>query len=767
MKNHESKSATNDTSEFIVENKIENDLFELLEEGNNNDKNKTSDKSTTGEKDDILNSNSIINNRKDDILSFFPDIDEDYKNNPLDLSIIPVSSYKTPVAPWKQYQKEIAPYNNWRIHFGNGGYIGIITGKVSGNLEIIDIDVKNDPKRIIFNEYKKLIPEELFKKLIIQTTPNEGYHFIYKCQETVIEGNQKLAHSTAGEVILESRGEGGYFCHHLKDYKVVKGEFDLVHCNISIPEITVEERETLLELARSLDRTPIKSGSTFQGYTEPAIEQFNKEFDIVRIFEKHGWSIFKEDKDKVTLTRPDSNALYSGYYYLDSKLFICFSTSTPFKPQKPYNHFQVLKVLEGENDYHKTLKLLPAYGYEPQQKATKKVGINEIAEYLNDKGVRYDLFRQDIIYNGEIITETRYNTLYLDLCQELGKDIPRSRFESVIKSLYIEQYHPIKAFIDKHSDRKPEGTFQKWLDCLELKNKEIDPEIIIHLLRKWFVGLVAQGLDGKFPNEFFLAILSQKQGIGKTTLLRKYLLPEELRDYQAEHALTFTDDYKVLMGQVLLLIDDEMDGRSYEQSQSFKNILSTGINTTRRKYDRRISSIKRRASFAGSGNVLKVVKEKGERRIIPIEVVSINWSKLNQLDLIDMFMEAYNLFNKKYEYSFKPEDKKLLDELYGDHFQESDLDLIIQDTMDLPVESGDTFYITNLDIVNTLSILYPNSTRRINTPNVGKKMVENGFESKRVGKKKITCYLVGGSSRIIGMLHEDAQSWRLISSGNY
>ena len=106
----------------------------------------------------------------------------------------------------------------------------------------------------------------------------------------------------------------------------------------------------------------------------------------------------------------------------------------------------------------------------------------------------------------------------------------------------------------------------------------------------------------------------------------------------------------------------------------------------------------------------------------------------------------------------------LLDQLYGDHYQESDLDLIIQDVMDLPGVSGDTFYITNLDIVNTLSTIYPNSTRRINTPNVGRKMADHGFESKRVGKKKITCYAIGGSSRIIELLDESCQSWRLLIS---
>ncbi len=681
---------------------------------------------------------------------------------PLGLSIIPVSTQKIPFSPWKQYQSNPATLDYWRNHFLNGGYVGIICGQVSGGLECIDIDLKNDPLGTIYEEYKSLIPEDIFNKLLIQTTPNSGYHFIYRCSE--ISGNLKLAHSKEGEVILETRGEAGYFCHHLKDYQVTQGRMNLSNLNIDIPIITPVERGILLELAMSLDRQAIKGASTFSGYGEPAIVKFNTDFDILTIFKKHDWTIYSDDDQKVTLTRPGSRAPYSGYYFKETKTFLCFSTSTKFKSPKAYNHFQILRIMEGGNDYHKTLNLLPSYGFELSKSTTKKVSVDEIADFLNLKGVRYDVFIQDLIYNGEIISETIYNTIYLELCKAMEKDIPRSKFESVIKSLYIEQYHPIQQFILKHKDRNPEGTFEKWLDCLVMKNQGHDPLVILHFFRKWYVGMIAQALDGPFPNEFFLSILSQKQGIGKTTLLRKYLLPEELKDYQAEHALTFSDDYKVLMGQVLLLIDDEMDGRSYEQSQSFKNILSTGVNTTRRKYDRRISTIRRRASFAGSGNGLKVVRERGERRIIPIEVVEIDRDKLNRLDLTDMFIEAYNLFNDGFEYSFQQEDKVLLDKLYGDHYQESDLDLIIQDTMDLPSDSGDTFYITNLDIVNTLSELYPNSTRRINTPNVGKKMAEHGFGSKRIGKKKITCYSIGGDSRIIDLLDDTSQSWRLKAS---
>ena len=68
------------------------------------------------------------------------------------LSIIPVSSNKTPFIRWNEYQKTIAPTDQWHSHYINSGTIGIITGKVSGNLECIDIDLKNDPFKTIIGK---------------------------------------------------------------------------------------------------------------------------------------------------------------------------------------------------------------------------------------------------------------------------------------------------------------------------------------------------------------------------------------------------------------------------------------------------------------------------------------------------------------------------------------------------------------------------------------------------------------------------------------
>jgi hypothetical protein len=685
----------------------------------------------------------------------------------LGLSIIPVASNKIPFKPWGKYQSKISPISYWHSHYLNQGTIGIITGKISGNLECIDIDIKNDPQKTIISEYANLIPKDLLSRLIIQSTPSGGLHYIYRCPEAMIDKNLKLALHSDKTVILETRGEGGYFCTSKINNKIIQGKFNLENLDIDIPIITTEERDFLLETARSLTRyIPRQSEKTSKSdksfvYTEPAINDFNNKYCIIELFTKHGWFIVREDEQKYYLLRSGSSAQHSGYYNKDSKTFTCFSTSTDFKPEKPYNHFQILEVLEGKDDYKTTLRLLPALGF-PVTAKSEKISADSIAEYLNGLAIRYDSFIQDLTLNGKIIEELDCNTIYIDLKKHFDKEIPRTRFEEIIKSHYITTINPIQDFIETNKDRHPVGTFEKWLDCLELRNKTIGKSIVIHFLKKWYVGMIAQALDGEYPNEFFLTLLSVEQGLGKTTFLRNYTLPKELQCYRREHSLSFDDDFKVLMAQALLIVDDEMDGRSYEMDKTFKTVLSTKELTTRRKYDRRISTIKRRCSFAGSGNNLRVVREQQNRRVLPIEIESIDKEKLGQVDLTDLFMEAYHLFADGFKYSFQHEDLHLLKHLYEDYIQKSDVDLILDEYLQQPEVESDRFPISNLDLVSSLANKFPQFSKRINVPVIGKLMNERGYVTVRKGKNRISCYIISKHSKILGLLDNNAQTWHLM-----
>ena len=677
------------------------------------------------------------------------------------LSIIPVSSNKTPIGKWSHYQHQRPSVEYWYNHYVNQGTIGIITGEVSGRLEIVDIDEKNDPNGTITKEYFHSIPRELINKLVVQTTPNKGYHLIYRCPEIEIEGNQKLALHTDKAVIIETRGEGGYFCTSKINNRITQGVFDIEQLNVEIPEITKQERDTLLDIARSLtryfpqpDKTSTNDGDKPFEYKEPAINQFNSEYNIIDLFTKHGWEEVNDDGEKVSLLRPgSSSAIHSGYYFRETNTFFCFSTSTGFKSEKPYNHFQILQILEGISDYKTTLRKLAELGYEVSAPTTNnsrnRINPKDMAGYLNDvKNIRYDTFIQDLTYHGCIIEEMDYNTIYIDMKEHFDREIPRTRFEEVIKSKYIKQFNPVEQFIEDNKHRNPSGVFEKWLGGVHLKNKTVKSEFVLHFFKKWYVGMIAQALNAEYPNEFFLALLSTEQGIGKTTFFRKYVLPKELYDYRVEHSLSNDDDFKVMMSQSLLIIDDEMDGRTFEQSQSFKDILSRKKITLRRKYDRRISNIQRRCSFAGSGNNLNVIREEINRRILPIEVESFDWDILDNIDYTDLFIEAYNLYKGGYKYSYQFEDKDKLTNLYQDYIQPSDVGLVLDHCIKKPEKPEDVFFISTYEIVEQLTNNYKNYGKRINVVAIGRLLNQRGFKSTRNGKERTSGYIIHKRSLI-------------------
>lgn len=671
----------------------------------------------------------------------------------IDLSVIEVNKNKNPKGPWKQFQDEIPPISSWYGHFLNDGYIGIITGRVSGNFEVLDIDSKNDPTNRITQEFRKFIPEEIYKKLVVVITPSGGQHYYYRC--SVIESNQVLAKHSDSRTIIETRGEGGYVCHHVSDYEVIQGAFNLETMDYVLHELTIEERDLLLSAARSLDRTIGNVKSNFT-YKEDAINKFNSEYPIIGYFEKYNWSVTHENDDKVFILRPGSTAQHSGVYFKKDKIFFCFSSSTEFKVGRPYNHFQSVQVLENIIDHRTTLRLLGSLGYPSEKVRSKKDKISDqqIADFCRENGVRYNTFIQEITINGKVLEEMDNNTLFIELKEHFDQDIPRSTFENVIKSHLIEKEDPIEIFINKYKDRKPKNAIEQWVNCLNLKNENIPRDVITYFVKKWYVGLIAQCLDGEYPNEFFIAILSTRQGVGKTTFLRKYTLPEELQGYRKEVSIHDDEDFKLIMSQAILIIDDEMDGRTLNEDKTFKAILSRKELPLRRKYDRRQSTLIRRCSFAGCGNQINVVRERQNRRIIPIEISSIDYEKVKLIDQIDMFIEAYHLFISGFSYSYDGSDSEKINQLAGDYLLRTDLDEIIDDCVINPSNENDVFTIPAIDLMKSLVYKYPTFSKKVNTVTIGKVLADKGIESKRTGTNKTTVYMISNKSKVISILKD-------------
>ncbi len=269
---------------------------------------------------------------------------------------------------WKYLQTRMVTAEELARFFSNGNGIAAITGRISGFLE--DLDFDSAP---LFEPWKELVTEHLgeafVNHLLIVQTPRPGYAVVYRCAEG-IEGNQELARASDGKkTLIETRGEGGYFllpgspadCHPSgREYEIRQGDFD------SIPEITIDERETMLACARSFDertRVPFESETRDTKPDEllPG-EDFNRRGPSVEtLLSNAGWRTWKTFADKVWWTRPDKKTGVSGSS--NGEYFYPFTTSTEFDANRAYGRFRVYAILEHGGDFNAAAKALYQQGY--------------------------------------------------------------------------------------------------------------------------------------------------------------------------------------------------------------------------------------------------------------------------------------------------------------------------------------------------------------------------------------------------------------------
>lgn len=254
--------------------------------------------------------------------------------------------------------------------------VGLLCGG-ENNCEALDFDTKNSLDPELFSKYTARILEaqpDLMSKLTVQKTVSGGYHLIYKCAK--IDRNLKLARrpATHQEMIdtnakcyveIETRGANGMVViAPSAGYKLLRNTFE------NIQEITVDERDLLLTVARSFNTfeqphtKPIKFQAPIQGST--IWEEFNQDtYGGIALLEQHGWTRVKEKGEDILLKRPgNSTAAFSAYYHTRSNIFVPFTSSSEFDPEKGYNNASVLHILEGHNgDWKRTADRLKEMGY--------------------------------------------------------------------------------------------------------------------------------------------------------------------------------------------------------------------------------------------------------------------------------------------------------------------------------------------------------------------------------------------------------------------
>ena len=617
------------------------------------------------------------------------------------LSVIPVvMPRKTPAFAWRDYQTVIADNDtakSWATKYVAGA---IVAGKVSGNLLCIDIDTKNDGDLSIFERFMlelKNIAPDIVAKAVAQKTFNGGVHLVYRAQ-TVI-GNQKLACTKDNIVLIETRGEGGYFvAAPTAGYELVQGSWD------AIETLSAMELSVLLDVARSFDernQPTVKQQPTEGFFAVPEQstrvgDDYDKRMtrdDVVSLLVRHGWEQGKHRADgTVEVTRPGKSVRdgISGTvgYLGDANVLYVFTSSSVFEPGKAYKPHQVLCFLEYHGDFKAMAKALALADplrtgvAKLRGKRTKNADntlptaeeVNaQIAEEIEMSGGKMDKKKQIELVRLWILANyaLRYNTLLqrtecydaeldgwrtltdrdvdtmLVALADANVNYSKEKLLQLLNSQWVQEHNPLKEWAAQLPGWKTGDKDYIAELVATVKVADHQKDFFAKWLPNWLVATVATWM-GKGINHTCL-VLQGGQGIGKTQWLNK-LCPADLSQYMFAGALVAENKDSILSICENVLINlDELESTTRKDISHLKSLITREKVKERRAYARMTEEFKRIACFVGSVNTDQIFNDTtGNRRFLMITCLELDYT--HTVDMSAVYGQAYSMLLLGHKY---------------------------------------------------------------------------------------------------------------------
>jgi len=353
--------------------------------------------------------------------------------------------------------------------------------------------------------------------------------------------------------------------------------------------------------------------------------------------------------------------------------------------------------------------------------------ITQVEDYLRyNYEFKKNLITRHVEKNGAPMSDWDMNTIWKE-CAKVFDKMPKSVLEDIINSDFTKTYNPLHDFFEQYKERRPSGIIKELFSCVEtdtgMQGEEFCPDYLDAFGTKWLVGIISSIFGKHSP---LMLVFTGKQGNGKTEFFRR-LLPDELQAYFAESKMQAGKDDEMLMACRLVLMDDELSGKNKRDEAKMKYLLSKNIITLREPFGRRNVDLKRLAVFCGTTNDQEVLNDPtGNRRIIPVNVVSIDYARINKIDRIDLMMEAYWLWKDGFKWELSGNDIAMLNKNTSSFEQFSTEYEMIMRYYRLPKKPSEAVARTATDIATALHRITGNS--RLNKDTIVKELRRIGFD---------------------------------------
>jgi predicted P-loop ATPase len=384
--------------------------------------------------------------------------------------------------------------------------------------------------------------------------------------------------------------------------------------------------------------------------------------------------------------------------------------------------------------------------------------MDDLKEFLRQYEWRYNEITGRAEISGVPVTDRTINSIWVKAMETFAnnkKGISKDVLVALIESDFVPKYNPIRQFFLDNANLKPEGQIEALIMSIKVPDmqgseggKVWNGSVYVNaFLRKWLLSCVASW-HGTYS--VMMAVLTGAQAAGKTNFFRK-LLPDELKQYYADNKLDKGDkDDLLLMATKAIICDDEFSGKSKQDYKMLKEIISKQHITVRRPFGRFAEDFQRIAVLCGCSNEPEIINDPtGNRRIIPIPVIEIDWEKYNAVDKTALWMELYHEWRAIGDgWMLTKEEVKLLNELTTKAHQVAAEEEAIWMFFSHPKDGGYSEQMTNTEIRNYIE---SNSRLHISAQKLGIFLAKHDFERKGVRSGNGTKYVYTVVKRRLGL----------------
>jgi len=452
----------------------------------------------------------------------------------------------------------------------------------------------------------------------------------------------------------------------------------------------------------------------------------------------------KADKDYTTaLKRNESGITIASVYYKFKEAGINLTS------ERTEQIKAIVKLSDNPTATLKELNIEDSEGLVEKLKVESgsKTDIDLIVDLIKMTKVRFNEITRNFEFGQEEMTDRILAKFYTQVWTKIDENISKDKIFTLIQNKdNTENYNPILNWFNENENLPTNNEFKKLINCFEvehsmmIENKEtIISDYLELFLKKWLLGLIGSA-HGTYS--LMILVLSGEQGIKKTEFFRN-LLPQKLRWSYSESNLDEGKDSEILMTKKWLIIDDEFGGKSKKDATKLKRLSSQQRFSIRMPYGRVSEDLNRLAVLGGTSNDSEVINDPtGNRRIIPVNMISFDIDSYLAIDKDKLFIELYNEWKKdKTGWFLTKNEVKMLNNTTTSNTEVMAEVEILHKHLDKCIYTQ----LTNTEIKLAIEKIYPSF--RTNTKRIGQALKICGFEQKMVlsgnkNKRIYSCQLI-------------------------